>query len=334
MEISKWLLIGAAEIYAVMICFLVFLLFNVKGLRKLINKLQSRIKGLNEELEELKEEKAASSGSATDAPEFLRQLKGQVQLTKKHHGKVAGHHDVDTSLAEADSIEAQAVALRHAFLKNEIQAFTTDESSKTPKWASLYEGFAGILDKIKPSNNTEENTSDKALKDNFEEIINLAKAKGADGEIEAALLQYRDLLANLRSDTVTEIPSKGKSDESVQALKTFHSDQFNNINQWLDRIEKNPQSLADSKTGEDLKAQLQQQTRYLQESEACVALLEKEIETCYAQIDSLQDSANTKTSAEPAQVNQLVSENQKLKKHIKQQDSEIEQLLAQMHMSE
>jgi uncharacterized protein YoxC len=335
MEISNWLLIGAAEVYAVMICFLVFLLFNVKSLKKLISSLKADNKGLAEELEELKEEHTSSGDSAADAPEFLRQLKGQAQITKKHHSKIAGHHDIEASLSDTNSTEAQAVALRHAFLANEIEAFTPDKSSKSPKWSSLYQGFASMIDLLKPTNE-DETPDDKALKDGFDDVLQLAKKKGADGEVEAALMQYRDLLANLRSGTATEITSTSDSGHSVDALKESQSAQFNDINQWVDRIRNDPASLTDKTVCDGLMEQLQKQTQYLQESEACVALLEKELENCYAEIENLKHSVKeiAPTQKPSAKVNELVSENQRMKQQIEQQSSEIDQLLAQMHMSE
>ncbi len=335
MEISNWLLIGAAEVYAVMICFLVFLLFNVKNLKRLISTLKAHNRGLSEELEELKEEHTSSADTATDAPEFLRQLKGQAQLTKKHHGKIAGHHDIESSLNDASSAEAQAVALRHAFLTNEIDAFTLDKSNKSPKWSSLYEGFTGILDILKPSPTNNESTDDQALKEGFEDLINLAKKKGADGEVEVALLQYRDLLANFRSEKTADTSPVTDSNQSVEALKELHSTQHNNINQWLERVNNDPSSLSNEEVCEDLKAQLQQQTQYLRESEDCVSLLENELEACYAQIESLKQTSKGSDGKQnqPVHVNELISENQKLKKQIEQQGSEIDQLLAQMHMS-
>lgn len=339
MHVSGWLLAGVIEIYFVLLLVAVFLVVNVKNLRKLVATLQAKVKGLMEELKEAKEhnqtliteEPAPAAGG-----DFKMHLEEQLQITQAFHEELPGSKPISAYLDPKQPIQRQSLALRHAFLSAELDAADVEEDTQ-PNWSKIHQNLSKIIGFYR-------NRFGKARKQEADEANGTAP-EGCVKEllIEAAGGREPDnlevLLERYRSNTGSppaKSPNAEDKAQDIDNLRALAKKQQKTIAELQARIASASTQAELQVLVADLNNQLSRQAQFLKESETCIQLLEEELELANSKNEQLKHqlkSSKSKGSMTTSERQELTGENQKLREHIKQQNAEIDQLLAQMQMS-
>ncbi len=366
MELSRWLVAGIVELYLVLLLLCVFLLFNIKSLRKLVRSLRDKVKNLLDELNqarsdnrELIEQKALAELKADPAPNFRDQLQKQIDLTQEFHDELPGSQTIDRYLDPIHPIQRQSLALRHAVLSAELEAQDAD-GDVHPNWALLQKSFGGLINFYKEkfsSFNKPESTPSPETSPAPEPALNtgistdeqcvtdlLIEAAGgmAPDNLEVLLERYRSSAVRKDPDELpanTPAPTKASPDDSAQDLANLRAlaeKQRQTILELQKRIQSTAEPVDLKNLVEDLNGQLNRQSQFMKESESCIRLLENELEMANAKIEQLKHQKRTPSDTETpskSERQELTQQNEQLRKRVKQQDAEIEQLIAQLQMS-
>ncbi|GAB2189585.1 hypothetical protein MAH1_11930 [Sessilibacter sp. MAH1] len=320
MQISKWIVIGTLEIYAVLILLSVFLLFNIKGLRKLVQKLKLTIQGLTDELNEIKENPTHSSN---DKQLYQKQVGQQLQISLGHLAKISSAPSVEDALKSSDQPEAQAVAFRAQILQTEMDAI---EDNRT-NWRKLYSSLNTIVRMFEQEPKSTEQAASRAsgIKSLTQEIDSILKGSEdkTHGEICSELMQYKDLLKQLERN-------------SDSAQSEHFQDTLKNWKQSANLFKKSLQKQSAEVSSSDQKQQYQQHLAsfdaFMNESHVHINALENEVIRLEKELNTSKSQRKTQPDNKTTQ--QLMNENVALKKRLKQQQAEIDQLLAQMQLDD
>lgn len=142
------ILIIAAEIGVALLLVLSFLFMHIRGLRQIINALESKVrvlrdtlKGSRREARSVREQLAQQTHTEHDYGEVLDTL---IAATRNHHLTLGADRDIVLDIAGGVSIERQAAALRYAFLIAEKEAWMAAEG-KEVDWSVLQAKLGQII---------------------------------------------------------------------------------------------------------------------------------------------------------------------------------------------
>ena len=355
MELSKWLVAGIIELYFVLLILCLFLILNIKSLRKLVRGLRDKIKGLIEELNqarsdnrELSEQKALAELQANPAPTFREQLQKQIDLTQEFHDELPGSQSIESYLDPVQPIQRQSLAFRHAILSAELEAQDVDDDIH-PNWALLQNKFGKLINFYKSKFALKSKEPEQTLVNGTEQCVHdlLIEAAGglAPDNLEVLLDRYR---ASARDDIdngpppiddpgeLNDSTTTANSAQDLASLKALAEKQRQTILELQKRIAHSSPEDDLKPLISDLNSQLSRQERFLKESESCIKLLEDELEMANAKIEQLKHqkrSSNDDTDKlSSSQRQELIRQNEQLLSRVKQQDAEIDQLLAQINV--
>jgi len=231
MQENPLVLIIAAEVGVALLLVLAFLFVHIRGLRRIISALESKVialrdtlKGARRETNVVREQLAQQAHTELGYGEMLDTL---IAATRNHHLTLGATRDIVLDIDSDAPIERQAVALRHAFLIAEKEAWMAAEGKEVDwpvlqaKLGQIIQFYSGSpeqsLDEMEaisldsdvdvdPASNPENTALRETIENQKRHIENLEKFKklffAADEKWRAAseeAAQYhRDLLAKGR----------------------------------------------------------------------------------------------------------------------------------------
>ncbi|WP_317933403.1 hypothetical protein [Halioxenophilus sp. WMMB6] len=347
MQISQWLIAGAVELYILLLLLCLFLVFNIRSLRNLVRKLRAKIKSLVEELNQARQDNTqlvAENAAAACAPQakYREQLQQQLDLTQAFHEELPGSANIETYLDSKHPIQRQSLALRHALLSVELEAQDDDESIY-PNWATLQGKLGGLINYYKEMfSRLAKRDASQALAPNIEQCLEELIVEAAGGRrpdnMEVMLERFRNFSGKRDDGTRVSEAAEFDKAQDLANLRTLAAKQQRTIKELQTRLLSigSPEEMQEMVT--ELSSQLQRQGQYLKESESCIRLLEEELELANSKIEQLKHQRRA-AALEPGSLTkserqQLVNQNEQLRKLVRQQEAEIEQLLAQLHLGE
>ena len=168
----------AGEIALVLLIICVFLCFHVKGLKKLIAKLEERIVSLRKTVKQSRKDAQSALKRLRDKEkvkpkDFLTYLDDEIHQTLEHHQSLNPDRDIVLDITPDTPIERQGASLRHAFLVAEKEArfAGTDNQSS---WEVLQAKLAQIIQFFQsaaPAEPESAEVEDEAAKANDEQAI-------------------------------------------------------------------------------------------------------------------------------------------------------------------
>ena len=148
MPTNPLILIIAAEVAVALLLLMGFLLLHIRGLRRIISALESKVvalrdtlKGARRDTKAVQQQLDQQKQPATDYGDILDTL---IAATRNHHLLLAPDRDIVLDIASDAPPERQAAALRHAFLIAEKEAWMAAEG-KEADWAVLQSKLGQII---------------------------------------------------------------------------------------------------------------------------------------------------------------------------------------------
>lgn len=141
-------LIIAAEVAVALLLLMSFLLLHIRGLRRIISALESKVlalrdtlKGSRRETRDVRRQLSQQTGAEQDYGEILDTL---IIATRNHHLLLAPDRDIVLDIAGDAPPARQALALRHAFLIAEKEAWMAADG-KEVDWSVLQDKLGQII---------------------------------------------------------------------------------------------------------------------------------------------------------------------------------------------
>ncbi len=339
MQVSSWIIFGAAEVMALLLLICGFLLVHTRNLKGLVGRLQSTLQKLTKDLKKTKQAYKEMEASIPEATSYVDLVEAQLEGNRNYHQTLDPDQDIALDLSPQAPLPRQLASLRHAFLITEKEASLSSDTPETPNWMVIQAKLGGLMNFFKAESTAPAPTAGdtdalkQALAESQLQVENLQKFKALffeldekwqnvqsqangyhqqlsemasahpDNENFEALLgryqnSYNDFDACMQShysrtdDNITQVidtssNSTSASDE-VDRLKSVAANQHQLISELQHRLEI-AYSAADKESAiNDLKSQLDQHLRYMEESDTCIKLLENELDEAQEEIVRLR----------------------------------------------
>lgn len=385
MQVSNWIIFGAAELLALLLLVCGFLLIHTRSLKKLVSRLQDRLQTVAQDLKKTKQAYKEMEDSIPEASSYVDLLDNQLETNRDYHQSLEPDQDITLDLSPKTPLPRQLASLRHAFLITEKEAALSSETDNQPNWAVIQAKLGNLMNFFKGAGTGEESGGEdvqalqQALEDSQQRIENLEKFKTLFFELEdkwqaaqSDASQYHQQLTQMAdghpdADTFNQLlqgyqntytsfenhlqsginPGGGvthaqevgterpAASEELDRLKSVAASQHQLISELQHRLEIAYSTADKEAVIEDLKTQLDQQLRYMQESETCIKLLESELDDAHDQISRLEAQANSPQIPPDLmeKLNILKDERVMMHKTIQNLQQENEQLVLQMQAS-
>lgn len=342
MQLSNYIILAIIEIYVLLIIVGVVLLFHARKQRQLIRRQHEKLQVLIAQLRALKLPPAPLvAGGST----YKTHINAQLTATRNRYAGLSPTTDITTAPPPDSSLAQLALALRYKFLLAEDAAIIKGDGPLRIDWEVFEQSIADSLQATVPDINTEELANYKQRVENLEKFKQLffdmeqqwqdAQAQAREyynqlsmmtegmsdpdqfidildryqrvyGDIESAFNYGRTGLTQTTQPSEIKINLNPHSTEEIRKLRNVAADQHRIINQLQRKLE-------EAITAEDkvaviieLQQQLQRQTRFVQESETCVKLLEEELAAAMEKVNKQQ--LQLRRSAETVQENGRIKE--------------------------
>jgi len=341
MHVSQWLVAGVVEIYLLLLVLCLFLVFNIRHLRKIIGKLKHKIAKLAKEVKEAKAAKSeAESLTQTLDQSYASRLKQQIDITNDYKDSLTQGADHASSHPSEDTALNHALDFRRAVLSTELAAQSEENAGDLPNWNAIQVGFNRIIKAYRAkkgqkadASEADLDTSESASVDCVRDLLVEAAGGKTPDNIEVMLERFKSS-RHLTSPKVSNSELSHDKAQDLANLRALAEKQQRTIKELQSRIQ-NASTPVDLKNlVNDLNVQLNRQTQFLKESEGCIKSLEEELELANAKVTQLQHRLKRggigDPAVDPGLQRELTSQNEKLKNLVKQQQAEIDQLCAQM----
>lgn len=329
MEAPSLTTIIALEALAVTLMVVVVLVLQNRKMRELVQKLQARLQELVSDIKKLRGEPKAPPPAPAKPETYVNFVNHQIDLTKKYHFSLRGGADIALDIDPEAPLPRRTAALRHAILIAEKEA-NSQFADKT-NWDLLGARYQQLLDFNKDydtpasSNSDELNTLKEELEVTRKRVGNLERFKGLYFELEA---KWRESTgkASQYYDEMTHLISEGRpAEDFTSILQDYHAaytgfndhiegglnltqtdedahleiarlrnvtvDQHRIINNLQDKLNKASTDEQRVAVIKDLQGELSKQSRYLQESETCIKLMEDELKNANKELETLRARA-------------------------------------------
>lgn len=378
MMLPNWLMIGSAQIFVLILLVAIFLLIHTSNLKKVVGKLQDKIKTLVFDLKKTKKAFNEMQDLITEEASYAELLDEQLAQTREYHLSLNPDQDIILDLDPNSPMPRQIASLRHAFLISEKEAAISGEDSYSTNWLVIQSKLASIIgffnskDSIQtfeedadPLADLQDALSDKQqevtdLKEQFvhiqedvqhyhAELANIAIEEKDQAKFNNLVERYRNAIANIGVDPelVAAQPTKlasgsveldaetPRDSSEIDALRGLTSEQHVLINQLQQRLSNAQTPEQKTELINDLSKQLEQQKRYLKESESCIELMDNELDKANDKVRTLASklaaqSSKTGSGSEKDKSNQI----NKQADAIKRLEQENEQLVMQLGMGD
>ncbi|WP_439133679.1 hypothetical protein [Pseudomaricurvus sp.] len=303
MQVSHWVIFGVIELIGLLILICLYLLMHTRSLKQLVIRLQSRLKRVAFDLKSTRQasnDPVSESSSAEDTD-----------------SEEADNEDAsaDTPLEEMDAESLrQALSDSRRRVEN-LEQFKTLFFELEEKWQNAQDQAQEYHLKITDL------TADIDQKDELDTL--LQGYQSAYDDFSQSLQQPGQTTTNQLDAAPSadhESPPQLASDE-LERLKSIASNQHNLISELQQRLAVAYSSADKEALINDLKTQLDQQLRYLSESETCVKLMERELNDAHEQITKLKSHLTSRDH----QLRHDKEENHDLHRKLANQEGEHEQ---------
>jgi len=330
MEPSRLLLIISAEAVVILIAVTVFLIFQNRNLRRLVNQLKQKAQKL---LSQLKQPSAGPQHSA-QAKGYLDFVEQQIDATISHHESLNSTRNIVLDIDSESPLPHRTAALRHAILTAEKDAFATDDK---PDWRSLrsrYEQIFSFMEEESSEGSSDAGPAMAQLKEELENaksrVNNLEKFKQLYFDLEAKwesskaqAQEHFDNISSMASDLddtgklntalndyhssyneIEKIIDRGSADiievagkdynslAEIEHLRSVAADQHRIIEGLQDRLRNASSEEERTQIVQGLQDELNKQMRFVQESETCIQLLEDELSVALKDVEILKTKLN------------------------------------------
>lgn len=322
MQVPNAIIAVAAEVCLALAVGATLLFFHARKLKSLVRRQQEKL------LELLKDPKPQAPTPPPQAPtqSYKTYLNLELDATSRGFSDLSDSGDITQEQSAESPLLLQVLALRYAFLRAE-ELGTTEERGSQEYWDIFEQTLSPLLKQglgeQNPELAAELETARKRIENlekfkrlffDMEKQWNEAKIKANDYYMQlmalsegvndrerftSVLESYNNVYDNINQQFIDlSQPQPGKTihitrqdpraaDEIIK-LRNVAADQHRIINQ-LQR------KLIEAKTAEDkelviqeLQQQLQRQTRFVQESETCVQLLEDELSKVHQELSNME----------------------------------------------
>lgn len=383
MQVSNWIIFGAAEVMALLILICGFLLIHARGLKKLIGRLQNKAQSLAKDLRKTKQAYKEMEQSIPEITSYTDTLELQLEGNREYHQSLNPDQDIALDLNPQSPMPRQLASLRHAFLITEKEAALSSEIEDRPNWKVIETKLSSLMAFFKtaaPSNEVEIDSHEietlrATLADSQQRIENLEKFKSLffdlDEKWQKAQSQASEQLQKLKelaaqhpdpsafegilkdytdsydefgdaltsnsgspSGSITQVVDSGETvgGAEIDRLKSVAANQHKLISELQHRLEIAYSAADKDALLEDMKTQLDQNSRYIEESDTCIKLLERELDDAHEEIEQLKQQPSTQPQ-EPDLSSTLAALQEEqiiMNKTIQNLQSENEQLVLQM----
>lgn len=383
MQVSNWIIFGAAEVLALLVLICGFLLIHARKLKSLIARLQNKLQTLAKDLKKTKQAYSNLEQSIPKQTSYSEILDHQLETNREHHFSLNPDQDIALDLSPRSPFKRQLASLRHAFLITEKEADLSSETEGQPNWGvietklgSLMAFFKaepikqegqdnpGEIEELKRSllisqqrvenlerfktlfHDLEEKwqRTQESAKHYHQQLASLGSLHPDQAAFESALKGYQntfkafdDTLANNQpgsSGSITQVINNSGTapDDEINRLKSVAANQHQLISELQQRLEIAYSAADKEALLEDMKSQLDQHARYIEESDTCIKLLERELDEAHEEISRLEQQSvpRASQSASSEKLAILINEREMMNQTIQNLESENEQLVLQM----
>ncbi|MBU3070822.1 hypothetical protein KOI40_13420 [Aestuariicella sp. G3-2] len=287
MQVSHWVIFGVIELIGLLILICLYLLMHTRSLKQLVLRLQSRLKRV---AFDLKVSRQASNDPGPEQPPTATD-------------------DTEETPAEEMDIEALQKALSDSQRRVEnLKQFKTLFLELEEKWQNAQNQAQEYHSQISHL------ASDTDHKDEFDTLL-----QGYQAAYEDFSHAFRQQDQSEQPAATVETPIEPSAE--LERLKSIASNQHNLISELQQRLAVAYSSADKEALIDDLKTQLDQQLRYLNESETCVKLMERELSDAHEQITRLKSHVTSRDH----QLRHDKEENRDLRRKLAKLEEEHEQ---------
>jgi DNA repair exonuclease SbcCD ATPase subunit len=184
MGATQFILILVAEVLAVSLFVAAVLLLRNRKLRRLVNKLQERVRELSAQL---KKTRQAPPPPAAREESYNDKLNRQIELTKDYHHSLGTRQEIALDLDPDSPLPRRTAALRHVFLIAEKEATARTD---TVNWDFLASRYRQLLTFHQDYQTPPDNAADEAAQQLKEELV---QAKKRINNLERFKAMYMEL---------------------------------------------------------------------------------------------------------------------------------------------
>ncbi len=132
---SSLVVLVAIEIAVVLLLLCVFLLLHVRGMQRVVKALEAKVISGRDTLKATRQDAKVLRQQLHDGPQasaldYGEYVDAQIDATRNHHLSLDPDRDIVLDIAPDASLERQAVALRHAFLVAEKEAWLANDEQE------------------------------------------------------------------------------------------------------------------------------------------------------------------------------------------------------------
>lgn len=260
MQVSHWVIFGVIELIGLLLLICLYLLMHTRSLKQLVLRLQSRLKRVTFDL------KSSRQASNDSGPE------------RNHTERSGNEGTTDTPLEDMD-VEALRKALSDSQRRVEnLEQFKTLFFELEEKWQDAQNQAQEYHLQISDL------ASELDQKDAFDNLLQGYQAAYQDF---SNSFQQSDTQQPGQQTIEAEAPPF-QATEELERLKSIANNQHNLISELQQRLAVAYSAADKEALINDLKTQLDQQLRYLNESETCVKLMERELNDAHNDITRLK----------------------------------------------
>ena len=328
MEAPSLSTIVMLEALAVSLLAVAILVFQNRKMRGLEQKLQARMHELVEDLKKARSEPKTAPPPPAKVESYVNFVGQQIELTKKYHFSLRGGQDIALDIDPEAPLPRRTAALRHAILIAEKEA--NSQFVDKVNWDLLGARYQQLLDfntdyDQKPTENDELESLREELAGTRKRVGNLERFKSLYLDLEknwresnGKASQYYEEMTTLISEgrpaedfSITlqnyqaaytdfgeqieagvDAPVDEQAHLEIARLRNVTVDQHRIINDLQDKLTKATTEEQRTVLIKDLQGALTKQSRYLQESEACIKLMEDELKNANKELEQLRARAS------------------------------------------
>lgn len=143
------ILVGV-EVAVALLAVFGFLLFHIRGLRRMVDALETKVLSLRDTLRDARGDARAAREQLASAPQkggpdYGELIDAEISATRNHHLSLQPDRDIVLDISPDTPRERQAVSLRHAFLIAEKEAWLAAEG-KEIDWEVLQAKLVQIIE--------------------------------------------------------------------------------------------------------------------------------------------------------------------------------------------
>ncbi|NHN36259.1 hypothetical protein G8764_03020 [Pseudomaricurvus alcaniphilus] len=238
MQVSNWIVFGAAEVLGVLLLLCGFLLYYAHNLKNIAGGLREKLQLALRELKKSRKRCKDLEAQQPTTSSYPEHLEEQLSATKKHHLSLQPDQDIALDLGNKAPAPRQVASLRHAYLNSEKEACLGSEQTGEPNWGILQIKLQRLMDFYRaeaPAQEAVDGISEaelaelqQALANSQQRVANLEKFKTLFFELEdkweSVQQQAKAHQQELQGFEVEGIGKQEQFDQILQAYQNSYND--------------------------------------------------------------------------------------------------------------